>query len=414
VLGTLIVLATVAKPAEGQLRATLVGAGFTRPVGLVAHPTEANTLVVLEQAGRIRLLRNGEILAPDFLDLRSQIASGGERGLLGIAFAPDFTTSGRVFVNFTNLAGHTVIARFTRVAGDVLRADPASRFDLLWPSGERLIRQPFSNHNGGHLAFGPDGFLYVGLGDGGSTSDPDHQAQNPQSLLGKMLRLDVSVSAGDPRGYAVPSTNPFVARAGVLPEIWAFGLRNPWRYSFDDPRRGGSGALLIGDVGQGAWEEVDYEPAGASGRNYGWRNREGAHDHITSRPPFSTPLRDPIWEYGRADGVSITGGFVYRGSALGAVYRGRYFFADFGSNRVWSIALTVDPTTREATAAARIDHSAELGAAATSVASFGVDLSGELYVANLGGQIHRIDGLSRETERRSDAPPLGTARPRGR
>ena len=182
----------------------------------------------------------------DFLDLTADVLSGGEQGLLGLAFAPDYATSRRVYVNFTNPSGHTVVARFLRDAGDPLRADPATRFDLVWPGGLSYIEQPFANHNGGNLVFGPDGFLYIGLGDGGAGGDPGHRAQNPLTLLGKMLRIDVSVDAGHPTGYSIPPGNPFVGRAGVLPEIWAFGLRNPWRYSFDDPAHGGTGALIIG------------------------------------------------------------------------------------------------------------------------------------------------------------------------
>ena len=186
-------------------------------------------------------------------------------------------------------AGDTVVARFRRSANPLI-ADPVSRFDLRWggAGSPRFIDQPFANHNGGHLAFGPDGFLYIGLGDGGSGNDPDHRAQNPAELLGKMLRIDVNVPEADPTGYRVPSGNPFVGVAGTRPEIWSFGLRNPWRYTFDDPARGGTGALLIGDVGQNRWEEIDYEPPARGGRNYGWRNREGAHDNQTSRPPAFT------------------------------------------------------------------------------------------------------------------------------
>src|SRR5688572_4084635 len=281
-LGRLLVLLlasgvlAVGTPSFAQLRATLVASGLTRPLGFVQHPTDATAQLILEQAGRVRVLRDGRLETNDFLDLRGQTSGTGEQGLLGLAFAPDYATSGRVFVNFTNLAGHTVIARFTRSAADPLRVDPASRFDLVWPDGQRLITQPFSNHNGGHLEFGPDGFLYIGLGDGGSGNDPGHLAQQPGALLGKMLRIDVAVPASHARGYVVPASNPFVGRAGALPEIWAFGLRNPWRWTFDSPRLGGTGAMVIADVGQGAFEEVNYEPAGAGGRNYGWRNREGA------------------------------------------------------------------------------------------------------------------------------------------
>jgi hypothetical protein len=214
----------------------------------------------------------------------------------------------------------------------------------------------------------------------------------------------------------VPATNPFVGRAGVLPEIWSVGLRNPWRWSFDDPARGGTGALLIGDVGQGAWEEINHEPAGRGGRNYGWRNREGAHDNVTSPPPFSQPLTDPIFEYPRSEGQSVTGGYVYRGSALGLAFRGRYVFGDFVRGRVWSIRLTINASTGEATASDRIDHTAELGPAAASPAAFGVDASGELYVVNYGGTIYRLAGtdvaVAPGRRRPASAPIVGWAVPR--
>jgi glucose/arabinose dehydrogenase len=334
----------------------------------------------------------GQVQPTDFLDLRAAIAFGGERGLLGLAFAPDYATSGRFFVNFTNPAGHTVIARFRRSA-DPLVADAGSRVDLQF-GGVPFIIQPYANHNGGHLAFGPDGYLYIGLGDGGSGNDPQHRAQNPGELLGKMLRINVNVPDSHPPGYVVPPDNPFYQGGvpGVLPEIWAFGLRNPWRYSFDDVSRGGTGALVIGDVGQGAFEEVDYEPRGRGGRNYGWRNREGAHNNVTDRPPAYLPLTDPIFEYGRGQGQSITGGVVYRGSALGPAHIGRYFFADFVSGRVWSIGLTID-SNGEATASALAEHTAELGGMGTlgNVSSFGVDARGELFVSNYtNGTVLRI------------------------
>jgi glucose/arabinose dehydrogenase len=405
VAATLVLLVSVGRGrADAQLRATPVAEGLDRPLGFVQHPTEATVQLILEQSGRVRVLRNGTLQATDFLDLRSQTAAGGERGLLGLAFAPDYAASGRVFVCFTNLSGHSVVARFLRSATDPLRLDPASRFDLEWPDGQRVITQPFSNHNGGHLAFGPDGLLYLGMGDGGSANDPDHHAQDPLSLLGKMLRLDVSVPASNSRGYAIPPTNPFVGRAGVLPEIWAFGLRNPWRWSFDDVRLGGTGAMVIGDVGQGAWEEVDYEPRAAGGRNYGWRNREGAHDNVTSLPPFAGSLIDPIFEYPRTTGRSVTGGHVYRGQALGASFVGRYFFGDFVTSRIWSIRLTVNPATREAAASDPVEHTAELGSGAVAPSSFGVDTSGEIYVVSYEGRVYRIDPPPGQTPAPSPSP----------
>jgi len=395
-LTALALLAVDVTGAAAQLLARVHASGFTQPVAFVQDPTDAAVQLVLEQAGRIRVVRNGAVQATDFLNLTPSVASGGERGLLGLAFSPDYATSGRLFVNFTNTSGDTVVARFKR-SSNPLVGDPASRFDLRWGPGTRTsIAQPFSNHNGGNLGFGPDGHLYIGLGDGGSGNDPDHRAQNPAELLGKMLRIDVNVPDSDATGYAVPSDNPFRSSEGARPEIWSFGLRNPWRYSFDDPARGGTGALVIADVGQGQWEEIDYEPRGRGGRNYGWRNREGAHDNVTSRPPAFLPLTDPIHEYNHSVGASITGGYVYRGSALGASYRGRYFFGDFVRSRVWSIALAVDPDTGEATASNRIEHTAELGGSSAlgGVSSFGIDANGELYIVSYAGAVLQIIGAT--------------------
>jgi glucose/arabinose dehydrogenase len=383
--------------AQTPIRARVFVSGLTAPVAFVQDPTNPAVQFVVEQGGRIRVVSNATLLTADFLDLRGAIASGGERGLLGLAFAPDYATSRRFYVNFTNPAGHTVVARFRRSADPAI-ADPTSRFDLLWGAARRpFIDQPFSNHNGGELAFGPDGYLYVGLGDGGSGDDPGHRAQDRAEFLGKMLRIDVSVPDTHPTGYQVPPTNPFVSAAGTLPEIWSFGLRNPWRYSFDPPARGGTGALIIADVGQGSWEEINYEPAGRGGRNYGWRNREGAHDRVTSLPPAFLPLTDPVHEYDRRSGQSVTGGVVYRGSALGAGVRGRYFFADYVQGRVWSIALTIDASTGNAVASALTDHTAELGGAAIlgRISSFGVDASGEMYLVNhSGGTVVKVESLA--------------------
>jgi glucose/arabinose dehydrogenase len=387
--------------AQNRVRAQVYASGFSAPLAFVQDPLDRNVQFVVEQAGRIRVVRAGTVLPSDFLDLRAAVTSGGERGLLGLAFPRD-AASGRFYVNFTDRSGNTVVARFRRSA-DPLVADPATRFDLRFngAANPAAISQPFSNHNGGHLAFGPDGFLYIGLGDGGAGDDPDHRAQNPQELLGKMLRLDVNVPDTHPTGYQVPADNPFVAGRPISarPEIWAFGLRNPWRYSFDDPARGGNGALLIGDVGQNAFEEVDYEPPNRGGRNYGWRNREGAHDNVTSRPPALLPLVDPIHEYGRASGQSITGGYVYRGRALGQAFNGRYFLADYVQGRVWSIALTID-NQGEARSSDLMEHTTELGGQGQlgNISSFGVDADGELYIVSLSrGVILRVGGLAPPT-----------------
>lgn len=384
----LLLMAT--SPVRAQLRGDVVVSGLTLPLAFVQDPSNSGVQYVVEQGGRIRVVQNGTLLATPFLDLSAAIAAGGERGLLGLAFAPDYATSGRLFVNFTNPNGDTVVARFKRSAGNPLVADPSTRFDLLWSTGERVIRQPFANHNGGNLAFGPDGFLYIGMGDGGSGNDPQNNAQTPGTLLGKMLRIDVNVPDSDAEGFNVPASNPFAGgQLGARPEIWDFGMRNPFRWSFDDPTKGGTGALIIGDVGQASFEEIDYEPAGRGGRNYGWRIREGLHPTpgVAPTTPAFLPLVDPIFEYAHPVGISVTGGYVYRGQALGAAFRGRYFFGDFGG-RVWSIALTLDGAGN-ATASDLRDHTSEL--APGSVSSFGVDAAGELYVVSYSaGTIIRI------------------------
>ena len=392
----LVVLALHAsgRLAEAQLRTQIYAQGFTQPVSFVQDPPDRTVQLVVEQRGRIRDVKSGVIQSPDFLDLQGVITAGGERGLLGMVLAPDYGLSGRFYVNFTNASGHTVVARFRR-SSNPLVADASSRFDLRFnePPGAAYISQPFDNHNGGHLAFGADGLLYIGLGDGGSGNDPAHRAQDPATLLGKFLRIDVNVADSHPIGYVVPDSNPFVG-SSTRPEIWSFGWRNPWRFSFDDETRGGTGALIAGDVGQNAWEEVNYEPRGRGGRNYGWRNREGAHNHVTSRPPAFTPLVDPIHEYDHNTGQAITGGFVYRGNSLGATYRGRYFFADFSASRVWSVALSVGGGG-DATASDLREHTTELGGTSvlSNVSSFGIDADGELYILSYGrGVILKVVG----------------------
>jgi glucose/arabinose dehydrogenase len=375
-----VILVLIPTAVAAQLRTELVAGGLRNPVGVAADPTDPAVLFVVEQNGFVRVVRDGRPAADPFLDLRSEISTGGERGLLGLAFSPD-AESGRVFVNFTNRAGDTVVARFRRSAANAFVADARSRFDLLWPNGRRYIEQPFSNHNGGHLAFGPDGYLYIGMGDGGNGGDPFHNAQDPNTLLGKMLRIDVSVGEDDPRGYRIPEDNPFVDGQAVraLHEIWAFGLRNPWKYSFDAV----TGGLTIADVGQNEREEINFEPAGAGGRNYGWRLREGRRTYDTRRPPAFTPLTEPIHDYDHNVGSSITGGFIYRGAALDASYNGRYFYADFIEGRVFSIGLHLD-ALGEATADDEQEHTAALGGPSVlgMISAFGLDAAGELLVLN--------------------------------
>lgn len=378
--------------ARAQMRTQIVATGLVNPVAFVMDPIDHSTFYVVEQRGTIRTVRNNTVSPTLFLDLRSQIASGGERGLLGLAFPPNANDSRRFFVTFTNPNGDFVVARFTRTAqGNV---DPNSRFDLVWPDGRQFIAHPFSNHNGGHLAFGPDGYLYIGMGDGGSGGDPFNNAQNPNSLLGKMLRIDVNVPDDDRRGYRVPEDNPFVDRQPIaaLTEIWAFGLRNPWRYNFDDWTHGGTGALVIADVGQDAHEEVNWEPLGAGGRNYGWRLREGRFAYDTRTAAAYQPLTEPIHDYPRSNGMSITGGFVYRGAALDPMFNGRYFFADYVAGRVYTIGINLDEH-QEARAVDLLEVTDLLGGAAEIglISSFGVDADAELYLVSYSrGRILKI------------------------
>src|SRR5258706_2221894 len=309
----IVVASLGAADLQAQLRVRTQATGFSVPLAFVQDPTDRSTQFVVQQSGRVRVLRGGPVVPGVFLAVPASSVAGGEQGLLGLAFPPAAATSRRFFVNFTNRAGDTVVARFQRSA-DAAVADPASRFDLRWggATGPAFIAQPFANHNGGNLAFGPDGFPYIGLGDGGSGGDPGNRAQNPQELLGKMLRIDVSVADSNPGGYVVPPDNPFLRGVPMAarPEIWSIGLRNPWRYSFDDPARGGTGALVIGDVGQNLWEEVDFEPRNRGGRNYGWPLREGRHDYDRARRAAVTPLTQPIPDYGHHVGAAITRGLL--------------------------------------------------------------------------------------------------------
>jgi len=392
---------TAVSTAGAPLRADVYVSGLDQPVAFVQNPVDPAIQYVVQRTGRIRIIINGVLQPTSFLDVSDRISTAGEGGLLGLAFPPDHATSGRFYVNYTipdNNSGSidTVVARYRRSTSNPLVADPSSEFRFLWPGGNRFILQPFTNHKGGTLGFGPDGYLYIGMGDGGSGGDPFGNAQNPGTVLGKMLRIDVGVPDSNSTGYAVPATNPFVSGPVVAPLVWAFGLRNPWKWSFDDPARGGTGALVIGDVGQNLYEEIDYEPAAHGGRNYGWRNREGAHDYNQSAPPAYLPLTEPVLDYFHDStlplgGNSITGGYVYRGSALGLTYFGRYFFADYVYGRVWSLGLAINGAG-EATAAGILEHTADFGGSGRigNITSFGVDAAGELYMVSFSGTIYKI------------------------
>jgi glucose/arabinose dehydrogenase len=378
--------------ADAQLRTVTYATGFSAPIAFEQDPSDPAMQYVAEQRGVIRVIRSGVVQATPFLDISSLVLCCSERGLLGLAFPPDYAASGRFYVTYTRAGdGRMVVARYRRSVNPLVADSQGVR--LTWSTGEDSIRHPFTNHNAGCLAFGSDGYLYIAQGDGGSGGDPENNAQNTSELLGKILRIDVSVPDGHPEGFVVPAGNAGLPR----PEIWSLGWRNPWKFSFDALARGGTGAMLVADVGQGAWEEIDYEPAGRAGRNYGWRVREGAHPYSGST---TQPLVDPIYDYDHGEGRSITGGYVYRGAALPAV-RGRYFFADYVTRRVWSLNLRVNATTGEAsrsTAADLVDHTTELGGSTVlgGVSAFGVDAAGELYVVNhSAGTILRIVGAPR-------------------
>ncbi len=328
--------------------------GLQRPVDL--QPDGSGRLFVLEKVGRIRIIESDELLEAPFLDITDRVGSrGNEQGLLGLAFHPRYSENGRFFVNYTDVNGDTVIARF-QVSGDPNAADPASEVRLLG------IDQPFANHNGGVLAFGPDGYLYAGLGDGGSQGDPNENAENPERLLGKILRLDVD--SAEP--YTVPADNPFGS------EVWAYGLRNPWRISFDKA----TGDLYIADVGGGSWEEIDFLPAGsAGGANFGWDHREGAHEFEGGGP---AGMIDPVAEYNHAEGgCSVTGGYVYRGSM--PEWNGVYLYGDYCSGFIWGLINNGGAW-----------QSQRLFDMDVNITSFGQDSAGEIYLVSDNGGIYRL------------------------
>ncbi len=348
-----------------------VADGFERPL-LATHAGDGSgRLFVVEQTGRIWILVDGERLATPFLDLSAVISPIGgysERGLLGLAFHPDYADNGRLFVDFTDGAGNTVVAEFSAARTDPNTADPASRRDLL------RVEQPFGNHNGGHLAFGPDGYLYISLGDGGSAGDPQANGQNPWTLLGSILRIDVD---GDDEPYTVPADNPFVTSGAGLPEIWAYGLRNVWRFSFDRA----TGDLYLADVGQNEWEEVNFQAADSpGGENYGWNRLEGTHPYSGGDVPSDAVA--PIAEYAHSEGgCSVTGGFVYRGEALPDLL-GVYFYGDWCTGNIWAAWRDGAGEWQGRLC------SAETG---TNISAFGEDESGELYVVDYNGRLLRFE-----------------------
>jgi glucose/arabinose dehydrogenase len=346
----------------------LVAEGLESPLFAGHAGDGSGRLFVLEQAGRIRVVRDGLLVRAPFLDIAERISAGGERGLLGLAFAPTFTTDGRFFVDYTDRDGNTVVSEFRAPDPAADRADPGSERVLL------RIDQPFANHNGGALATGPDGLLWIATGDGGSGGDPLDNGQNLRTLLGKLLRVDPRPAAGAP--YGIPADNPFVDRAGARAEIWAYGLRNPWRFSFDRA----NGDLWIGDVGQGAIEEVDRWPAGSpGGPNFGWNTMEASACFDPAEGCDRAGLVLPVAEYGHDRGCSVTGGYVYRGVGVPGL-AGTYLYADYCAGTIWGLEAVAG------TPAPRVLLDSGL-----SVASFGEDEAGELYVVDLaGGRLFRV------------------------
>ena len=361
-------------PARVGLTLEPVVSGLSDPLAVTHAADASGRLFVAEQGGRIRIVRDGTLVDEPFLDISKRISAGGERGLLGLAFHPDYPTDPRFFVNYTDPNGDTRVASFTVDPATPDLADPGSEVRLL------SIGQPYANHNGGALAFGPDGFLYIATGDGGSGGDPHGNGQSLETLLGKILRIDVNPTEGS-KAYAIPADNPFVGDAGTLPEIFVYGLRNPWRMSFDRA----TGDLWIGDVGQGAWEEIDVVRAGTSGQNFGWNLMEGAHCFRPAEGCEDPSLVLPVTEYTRNLGSTVIGGVVYRGSDQPALVGG-YVFADYGSGNVFLIDAATDGPT---------DPVLALESGAT-LSSFGEDEAGEVYATDLAsGELLRVVAVPR-------------------
>jgi len=371
----------------GNFNAIKIAEGFTKPTFIQGFPANIDEIMVIEQNGILKKLNINSGISEIFLDIRDRVHQpkmpGDERGLLGFTFSPDFEISKSFYVNYVNKTDETVISRFNSHNKSELK------------NSEEIIltfEQPYSNHNGGMLAFGPnDGYLYIAVGDGGDAGDPHKNAQNIETFFGSILRIDVSNT-----NYNIPVTNPFSRHSKSKREIWAFGLRNPWRFSFDRF----NGDLYIGDVGQSTWEEIDYQPySSKGGENYGWNNYEGNHQFKENKVKENTIF--PIFEYSNdanymkvligwdedgVDGCSVTGGYVYRGKEIPEIY-GRYFFSDYCSGRIWSFIVESGKATNFK------DHTNELnigGENSVYISSFGEDVKGELYILDYNGSIYKL------------------------
>lgn len=342
---------------------TLEALGFTSPVHITNAGDRSGRIFVVERAGVIKIMKDGVVSVTPFLDISARVGTAGEGGLLSLAFPPGYAMKNYFYVYYTDLQGNTVVARY-HLSNDPDIADPNSKEFIL------TAAQPFANHNGGQIAFGPDGYLYIGLGDGGGGGDPQGNGQNPGTVLGKMLRIDTESGAAS---YAVPQDNPFINDPAYQTEIWALGLRNPWRFSFDSL----TGDLYIGDVGQATYEEIDFQKASShGGENYGWNVMEGMHCY-NSNTCDQTGLTLPIAEYDHSEGCSVTGGQVYRGTLYPSLY-GYYLFGDYCSGRIWGLKGTGSLP--------ELLLDTDL-----FIATFGRDEAGELYIADLtGGGIYKI------------------------
>jgi len=364
--------ATADAPTGSTVRLVKV-ASVTRPVLAIGARDGTNRLFIVEKGGRIRIVKNGTLLASSFLNVSASVSKGGEQGLLGLAFHPSFKTNRKFYVNYTNTSGDTIIREY--------KASPTNPNVVQSGSGRTILKiaQPYANHNGGMIAFGRDGYLYIGTGDGGSGGDPGNRAQSTSSLLGKMLRINVNGRTST-RNYLIPSSNPYVGKPG-LNEIWQRGLRNPWRFSFDRS----TGSLWIGDVGQGRYEEVDRAirtTAGpGKGINWGWRVMEGNHCFNPSSGCSTTGKTRPLNEYSHAStgGCAVTGGYVYRGAAIPAL-RGWYVYGDYCNGQVWAVSA----------GAGRNTTPVDLLSTGMMISGFGQDDAGELYLCDLNGAVYRI------------------------
>ena len=361
--------ATLVKP-WATIELKPVAPGFRKPTYLTNAKDGSGRIFVVEKKGQIKVIKDGKVLAEPFIDIVSQVGSkGSEQGLFSVSFHPNYQESGRFFVNYTNLDGDTIVSEY-KVSNNPDKADQNSERIIL------KIEQPAPNHNGGQLKFGPDGYLYIGMGDGGGAGDPRENAQNKRVLLGKMLRLDVD---GE-KPYGIPKNNPFVEKKEVRPEIWAYGLRNPWRFSFDPI----TGDMYIADVGQKDWEEIHFQSGKSiGGENYGWDLFEGFHEFEPEEGYDTNNVTMPVAEYGHNQGCSVTGGYVYRGKRYPTI-SGTYFFADFCSGRIWGLRKNPKGTW----------EMTEFLVSPLMVSSFGQDEDGEIYVLDFKkGAVYHLSAV---------------------